>query len=143
MSSSSASAKKSDKYIPRPDDGETEATVCTTSDSKGCSPAGSPQRVAHPRCHMPGGHVRGGVVHMPGLVIEEEIGLELAQEFALGQAAQEQGLVHVDAPVHQGADGTLMRGRATRRDQRRADAHAVGAAAGRVMLQGVQSLEQG
>ena len=77
-----------------------------------------------------------GIVDMTGLVVEEEVGFELAQEFALGQAAQEQRLVHVDAPVHQGADGALVRRGAARGDQRGADAHAIGAAAGRVLLQG-------
>src|SRR5690606_33824334 len=121
-------AKKSDKYTPRPDDGETEATVCTTSDSKAGSPARSPHWVAHPRGHMSGRHMGRGIVDMTGLVVEEEVGFELAQEFALGQAAQEQCLVHVDAPVHQGADGALVRRGAARGDQRGADAHAIGAA---------------
>jgi hypothetical protein len=65
---------------------------------------------------------RGGL-DVAGLVVEEEVGLELAQELALGQAAEEHGLVDLDVPVHQGADGALVRRRAAGRDQRRAHAH--------------------
>jgi hypothetical protein len=46
-----------------------------------------------------------------GLVVEEKVGLELAQELALGQAAEEHRLVDLDVPVHQGADGALVRRR--------------------------------
>jgi hypothetical protein len=47
--------------------------------------------------HMARRHVAGGVFDVAGLVVEEEVGLELAQEAALGQAAQEHRLVDVDA----------------------------------------------
>src|SRR5213595_1571389 len=50
------------------------------------------------------GHVARSVVDVPGLVVEEEIGLELAQELALGEAAEEHRLVDADVPRHQGAD---------------------------------------
>jgi hypothetical protein len=76
-----------------------------------------------------------------GLVVEEEVGLELAQERALVEPAQEHGLVHLQAPVHQRADGPLVRRRAARGDQRGTHAHA-GASAPRA-LQAVQRLEQG
>src|SRR5260221_396120 len=46
-------------------------------------------------------HVRRGILDMAGLVVEEEVGLELAQEGTLGQTAQEHGLVDVDVPIHQ------------------------------------------
>jgi len=75
---------------------------------------------------MPGRHVGRGRVHVAGLVIEEKVWLEFAQELALGQAAQEHGLVDFDLPVHQGADGALVGRRAARGDQRGADAHGGG-----------------
>ena len=76
---------------------------------------------------------------MTGLVVKEKIGLELAQELPLGQAAQEHGFIDLDVPVHQGADGALVRRRAARCDQRGADAH--GGRAG--LLQALQGKQQG
>jgi hypothetical protein len=73
---------------------------------------------------MAGRHVARGILDVAGLVVEEEVGLELAQELALGQAAEEHGLVDLDVPVHQGADGALVRRGAARGDQRGAHAHA-------------------
>jgi len=75
---------------------------------------------------------------MACLVVEEKIGLELAQEFALGQATEEHRLVDLDVPIHQGADGTFVRRRAARCHQGGADAHVVR----RLALQAVQRLEQ-
>ena len=71
----------------------------------------------------PTAHAVGGVLDVAGLVVEEEVGLELAQELALGQAAEEHRLVDLDVPVHQRADRALVRRRAARGDQRGADAH--------------------
>ena len=75
---------------------------------------------------------------MPRLVVEEEVGLELAQELALRQAAEEHRLVDLDVPVHQRADRALVRRRAARGDQRGAHAHGVAG----VALQPLQRLEQ-
>ena len=74
------------------------------------------------------------------LVVEEEVGLELAQELALVQAAEEHRLVDVDVPVHQRADRALVRRRAARGDQRGADAHRPSVPD--AVLQPVQRLEQ-
>ncbi len=73
---------------------------------------------------MPRRHVRRRVLDVPGLVVEEEVGLELAQELALRQAAEEHRFVDLDVPVHQRADRALVRRRAARGDERGADAHA-------------------
>ena len=67
---------------------------------------------------MARGHVACRGVDVAGLVVEEEVGLELAQEFALGQAAEEHGFVDADVPLHQRADRALVRGRAACGDQR-------------------------
>ena len=87
---------------------------------------------------MPGRHVGRGRVHVPGLVIEEEVGLELAQELALGEATEEHRLVDLDLPVHQRADRALVRRCAARRDERGAQAHVGRARA----LQALQCFEQ-
>ena len=84
-----------------------------------------------------------GVFNMPGLVIKKEVRLKLSQEFTLGQAPQEHGLVNVDAPIHQGSDGALMRGRATGSDQGRANAHTALARCIITLLQIMQGLQQG
>src|SRR4029079_18243348 len=68
----------------------------------------------------------------------EEVGLELAQELALAQAAEEHRLVDLDPPVHQRADRALVRRRAARGDERVADAHAVRG----LVLQAVQREQQ-
>ena len=80
-------------------------------------------RVGHAAGHMPGRHVPCGRVDMAGLVVKEEVGLELAQEFAFGQPTQEHGFVHIDVPVHQRADGALVGRCAAGGDQCGADAH--------------------
>ena len=64
---------------------------------------------------MPGWHMPGCGFDMASLVIEEKVGLELAQEFALGQAAKKHRLIDADIPAHQGADGTFMGRGAARR----------------------------
>lgn len=74
--------------------------------------------------HMAGRHMAGRVAHMAGLVVKEEVRLELAQEGTLGQATEEHGLVHIDFPVHQRVQRTLMGRGAACRDQGRAYAHA-------------------
>ena len=78
-----------------------------------------------PEATWPEGTCAGGVLDVAGLVVEEEVGLELAQELALRQAAEEHRLVDLDVPVHQRADRALVRRRAARGDERGADAHAV------------------
>ena len=50
-----------------------------------------------------------------GLVVEEEVRLELAQERPFVEAAQEHRLVDLDVPVHQRADRALVRGRSSAR----------------------------
>src|SRR5213082_3554719 len=60
---------------------------------------------------------------MPGLVVEEEVGFEFAQELALRESAEEHRLVDADVPRHQRADRALVRRRAARRDERRAHPH--------------------
>ena len=76
---------------------------------------------------------------MARLVVKKEIGLELAQELALGHAAQKHGFIHRDLPAHQRLDGPLVRGRTARRDQCGADAHGRRAA----LLQAVQGRQKG
>ena len=76
---------------------------------------------------------------MARLVVKKEIGLELAQELALGHAAQKHGFIHCDLPAHQRLDGPLVCGRAARRDQCGADAHGRRAA----LLQAVQGRQKG
>ena len=63
--------------------------------------------------------------HMPGLVVEEEVGLELAQELALRQTAEEHRFVDLQVPLHQRADRPFVRRRAACGDERGAYAHAV------------------
>ncbi len=75
---------------------------------------------------------------MAGLVVEEEVGFELAQELALGQSAQEHRLVDLDVPVHQRADRAFVGRRTARGDERGADPHAVA----RLVLQPLQRFEQ-
>ena len=53
------------------------------------------------RRHMPRRHMAGGVLDVSGLVVEEKVGLELAQELAFAQAAEEHRLVDLDVPLHQ------------------------------------------
>ena len=62
-------------------------------------------------------------VDVPRLVVEVEVRLELAQERALVEAAEEHRLVDRDVPVHQRADRALVRGRAARGDERGAELH--------------------
>ena len=59
--------------------------------------------------HVAGWHVLRRRLDVARLVVEEEIRLELAQEIALGEAAEEQRLVDLDVPVHQRADRALVR----------------------------------
>ena len=73
---------------------------------------------------------------MPGLVVKEEIGFELAQEFAFGQAPQEHRFVDLDIPVHQGADRAFVRRCAARGYQRGTNTHG-----GRALL--LQALQRG
>src|ERR1700733_4428334 len=68
-----------------------------------------------------GRHVPRSRVDMASLVVEEKVGFELAQELALGQATQEHRFVDLDVPVHQGADGSLVRGRTAGGNQRGSD----------------------
>ena len=91
-----------------------------------------------PEATCPEGTWADGVLDVAGLVVEEEVGLELAQELALGQAAEEHRLVDLDVPLHQRADRPLVRRRAARGDERGADAHAVR----RLVLQPLQREQQ-
>jgi len=84
--------------------------------------------------HMAGWHMTGGRFDMTSLVVKEKIRFELAQKFTLGQSTQEHGLVHLDVPFHQGADGALMRGGTARSHQSGADMHGGRA----LLLQAVQ-----
>lgn len=89
--------------------------------------------------HMARGNMSGRIAHMTCLVVEEEVGLELAQKTALGQSAKEHGLIDIDLPVHQRIERALMGRGAARRDQGRAHAHA-----GHIgLLQPVQGGQQG
>lgn len=98
-----------------------------------------PGPVGNAAGHMACGHMLGGVLDVSRLVVKEKVGLELAQKLALGQATQKHGLVHLDVPVHEGANGTFVRRCTARRDQRRPNAHVAGAR----VLELVQRLEQG
>ena len=89
--------------------------------------------------HMARGNMPGRIAHMAGLVVEEEVGFELAQKPALGQSAEEHGLIDIDLPVHQRIERAFMGRGAARRDQGRAHAHA-----GHIgLLQSVQGGQQG
>ena len=55
------------------------------------------------------------------LIVKEKVGLKLFKKFTFRQAAQEHGLVHLNVPLHQGANGAFVSGRTARRDQRRSD----------------------
>ncbi|MPM41193.1 hypothetical protein SDC9_87843 [bioreactor metagenome] len=85
-----------------------------------------------------GDMARGGG-DVAGLVVEEEVGFELAQERAFFQAAEEHGFIDGDIPLHQRAYGALVRGGAAGGDQGGANAHAFGAS----LLQPVQCRQQG
>ena len=76
---------------------------------------------------------------MAGLVVKEKVRLELTQKSAFVQAAQKHGLVDLDIPVHQRADGALVGRGAARRHQRRAYAHG----RARCLLQLVQGHQKG
>ena len=65
---------------------------------------------------------RGGF-DVPGLVVKEKVGLKFAQKLALVQPAQKHGLVYLNVPVHQGANGALVRRGAAGGDQCGAYAH--------------------
>ena len=79
---------------------------------------------------------------MPRLVVKKEVWLKLAQELSLGQPAQKHGLVDLDVPVHQGADGALMGRGAACCDQRGANAHGRGALDLQALQRGQQGLER-
>ena len=85
------------------------------------------------------GHVTGSGFDVAGLVIKEKVGFKLTQELTFLQAAQEHGFVHLNVPVHQCANGALVRWRTTGGDKCGANAH-VGCAR---LLQLVQGSEQG
>ncbi len=92
--------------------------------------------------YLPRGHMTRGGLHMSRLVVEEKIGLKFAQERPLIQPAKKHGFINGDVPVHQGADGALVRRSAARGDQRGAQTHGGGAIGAR-LLQAVQGFEQG
>ena len=95
--------------------------------------------VANPADDVPRGGLRAvGGFAVSGLVVEEEVGLEFAQEGALVQTAQEEGLVHLHFPVHQRADGAFMRRGAAGRHQGGTDAHM----RGRGLAQAVERFQQ-
>ena len=72
---------------------------------------------------MPRGNMPASRLDMPALIIKKDVGLELAQEGTLVQATQEHRLIHFDLPLHQGADGPLMRWRTACCNQRGTDTH--------------------
>lgn len=95
--------------------------------------------VANPADDVPCGGLRAvGRFAVSSLVVEEEVGLEFAQEGALVQTAQEEGLVHLHFPVHQRADGAFMRRGTTGRHQGGSDAHV----RGRGLAQAVERFQQ-
>ena len=57
------------------------------------------------------------------LIVKEKVGFKLFEKLPLGQAAQEHGLVHLNVPLHQGANGALVSGRTARCDQSSSDAN--------------------
>lgn len=58
---------------------------------------------------------------MPGLVIEEEVGLEFLKEWPFLQSAEKHCLIDADIPAHQRSYRSLMGGGASCRDQGRPD----------------------
>jgi hypothetical protein len=85
------------------------------------------------------GYVAGGRLDVAGLIVKEKVGFKLAQELAFFKAAQKHGFVHFNVPVHQRANGTLVRRCAACRHQCGADAHVRCAR----LLQHLQGCEQG
>src|SRR5207249_7742665 len=59
------------------------------------------------------------------LIVEEEIGSERTQKLALVETPEKERLVDADVPRAQGPDHALVRRRAARGDERRADRAAV------------------
>ena len=75
---------------------------------------------------------------MRGLIIEENVGFESAQEFSLLHPAQKQGFIQTYIPGPQGSNDTLM-SRPPRRDERRTD----GVLRLEILLQSMQCCEEG
>src|SRR4051812_20069546 len=78
-------------------------------------------------------------VDVRALVVEEDVGAERAQEFALFEAAQKERLVDPDVPGAKGSNYTLVRRRAARGDERGANGTAV---FGKVGLDAMQPREE-
>ncbi len=64
------------------------------------------RRIRHPAAHVPG---RGTGVAVGGLVVGEEIRLELPQEGPFFPAAEEHGFIHLDGHESVVEDRRLMR----------------------------------
>ena len=79
-----------------------------------------------------------GVTDVSDLIVEEKVGLEGVEELALFGAGEKKHFVHFHAPLHQGADGALVGGRAARGDQ--GDADLDGGGFGQALAQVVQRL---
>ena len=96
------------------------------------------RRWPRPRRRVPGRHVRRRALDVPGLVVEEEVGLELAQELALASLPRNiASSTAMFQPINV-RDRARSCARRARRDERSADAHA----ARRLALHPVQRLEQ-
>ena len=77
---------------------------------------------------------------MRGLIIEENVGFESAQEFSLLHPAQKQGFIQTYIPGPQGSNDTLMSRCPPRRDKRRTDGVL---RLGKFLLQSMQCCEEG
>jgi hypothetical protein len=60
---------------------------------------------------------------VPGLIVKEEIGLELLQKWPLAQSAQKHRLIDADAPSHECADRPLVCRRAASGHKRGPNPH--------------------
>src|SRR5438445_3625799 len=81
--------------------------------------------IRHSVRHMPGRHVLTRRFDIVRRVVEKDVGAEGLEERPLVAAAEEQRLIQAHAPVTQGEDHALVRGRGTCSDQRRANRRAL------------------
>src|SRR5690606_23684409 len=77
--------------------------------------------VGNPVGYVAGGHVQACRINVVQRVVEEDVRAEGLQEGTFRAPAQEQRLVQPHAPLAQGADDPLVRGRRARGDQGGAD----------------------
>src|SRR5262252_9267638 len=93
--------------------------------------------------HVAGSDVPRGRFGVPALVVEEDVGAESLEERPLVESAEEQRLVDADIPSAQRAYDALVRRRAARSHQRRADRCVLGGILGLNSMQRCQEALEG